>query len=232
MLGRRERGGAITYGPRCAGETTNPAIAFASDALAALPLASFAALGAAGAEHAALLTTPPAPCELPAAGVALARDAGGAVYAHERRLATVDNALDTPSAGLAATPTRQCPSVAKTFLNKHVRGARGVRAVPYARGATRALDAATIAAAYAASGALWYSVEGLRLDDDTAVSPTCSGWSRWLRDASGACADATVDDDGDAGVAALAAARSRRARTPTPRCATCTSTARARRHRG
>ena len=30
--------------------------------------------------------------------LALARDAGGAVYAHERRLATVDNALDAPSA--------------------------------------------------------------------------------------------------------------------------------------
>ena len=226
-------GGAITYGPQCAGETTNPAIAFASDALAALPLASFAALGAAGAEHAALLTTPPAPCELPAAGVALARDAGGAVYAHERRLATVDNALDAPSAGLAATPTRQCPSVAKTFLNKHTCAVRAeCEPFEYARGATRALDAATIAAAYAASGALWYSVEGLRLDDDTAVSPTCSGWSRWLRDASGACADATVDDDGDAGVAALAAALAASADANAALRDVYVDRARARRHRG
>ena len=121
----------------------------------------------------------------------------GAYWRHDPRLILQSNALGGAGVVTANVTAASLPAVPKTFVNRD--SCRvvdlGAEDAPITyTSALVALNQTMLHRLYAASGKLLYYVDGLRLEGQYAASP-CSGFSRWRRDASGACASELTPDD-------------------------------------
>ena len=116
----------------------------------------------------------------------------GVIYRFDGRLSTVTNTLADPATAQVDLALRSaCPTAAKTFLNRAFCVPASTCAQTRFSSADMLLDTDTLRAYYEKARRYVYAVEGLRLEDEYAVSPCAGdGFSRWRR-AAGACADPT-----------------------------------------
>mgnify|MGYP006141664517 CR=1 FL=1 len=185
----------------CTVEAPNPAIVFASTTLRGTHVLSDASF----IEHAiapdvvllvALLPRPP-PCNasfvIRGSNSTNSMNDGGAYYRLDERLKMTENTLSRPAVN-ATEIGYGCPNVAKTFLN----AATCVQTEPCApltyTSVKFALNETTLREWYQRSNRYVYYVDGLRLEDNYAISPcNVSYTSRWAQLA-GACKSETALD--------------------------------------
>lgn len=173
----------------CTAEAPNLAISFASAETLGAHLLSDAS-GASFVEHASapdviLMVAPsprPPPCT---ARFVRGGDSGeGTYYRLDERLKMIDNTLSKPAVDATEYQTYNygCPNVPKTFLNVAT-CAQTESCAPLAySSATFELNETTLREWYQRSNRYIYYVDGLRLEEDYAISPCdVSHTSRWTQ---------------------------------------------------
>ena len=176
----------------CSATMSNPAVTFASTPSSVHLLAHGGSLDTVlDRSDAALLVGPPA--ALPPCTTSLVKYSGS-YWRYDARLATVQNNVSSPAAGSSATLTYKngCPNVPKTFLNRGGCVVRDTCAPALYSSARVQLNASVLREFYVRSTKYVYVIDGLRLEDEEAISP-CDGASRWRYSAGNCTSDTPLD---------------------------------------
>jgi cullin-associated NEDD8-dissociated protein 1 len=142
-----------------------------------------------GVEGAYILTKVPVGCVNKGRNSFMLHD--GVYYRYDPRIRTLTNTLEEPAQ--PTDPEVACPSAARSFVNEDSCVRREACAPAIFEQTAMTLNDDNLRAWYTGSRRYTYHVTGLKLEDDYAVSPCASGWSRWLR-TTGSCSAETVLD--------------------------------------
>ena len=123
----------------------------------------------------------------------------GEYYRHDARIKLIRNTVGEP-ANIESIGTSQCPSVQRNFLNKDGCARREGCAPLEFTSVPVSLDDSTLRFWYEKDHRYTYYIKDLRLTEPGDEQSPCvinKGTSRWFRDRSGPCTDASTDIDAE-----------------------------------